>query len=180
MPSTEADAGGSVDSSQCAKADGSSPKVQQFAVAPPQCLVNGKTYKATIVTTQGTLHVLLRADIAPNTVNSFVNLARYHYFDNTTCHRAIKNFVVQCGDPTATGGGGPGYEFDDELDKIEPSPRSSSTAAPAAPGWCSGARCCTSRACAASRTPTSGACSRTCATRWPSCCRAPRPVRSRR
>ncbi len=109
-----------VDTSQCAKADGSSPKVQEFTTEPPICLVNGKTYKATIVTTQGTLHVLLRADIAPNTVNSFVNLARYHYFDNTTCHRAIKNFVVQCGDPTATGGGGPGYEFDDELGKIEP------------------------------------------------------------
>jgi len=44
---------------------------------------------------------------------------RYHYFDATTCHRAIQNFVVQCGDPTATGRGGPGYEFDDELANIE-------------------------------------------------------------
>ena len=86
----------------------------------PICLVDGKSYKATIETTAGTVHVNLRPDIAPNTVNSFVNLARFHYFDDTTCHRAIRNFVVQCGDPTATGQGGPGYEFDDELGKIEP------------------------------------------------------------
>jgi cyclophilin family peptidyl-prolyl cis-trans isomerase len=48
-------------------------------------------------------------------VNNFVVLARYKYFDNTSCHRAIPNFVVQCGDPTATGNGGPGYQFADEL-----------------------------------------------------------------
>ncbi|HRB05511.1 MAG TPA: peptidylprolyl isomerase, partial [Ilumatobacteraceae bacterium] len=75
----------------------------------------GKAYAAVLETNHGTLHIALRADIAPKTVNSFVNLARYHYFDGTTCHRAIQNFVVQCGDPTATGGGGPGYEFQDEL-----------------------------------------------------------------
>ena len=75
----------------------------------------GKGYTAVIETNHGTLHATLRADIAPMTVNSFVNLARYHYFDGTTCHRAIQNFVVQCGDPTATGQGGPGYEFQDEL-----------------------------------------------------------------
>jgi len=113
-------AAGTSTGGECAKADGSSPKTQQFTQGPPECLVKGKTYKATIVTTQGTLHVLLRADIAPNTVNSFVNLARFHYFDNTTCHRAIKGFVVQCGDPTATGSGGPGYTFANELDHIEP------------------------------------------------------------
>ena len=79
------------------------------------CLQEGTAYTATIETTQGTLRVALRPDIAPHTVNSFVNLARYHYFDGTTCHRAIKGFVVQCGDPTATGTGGPGYEFADEL-----------------------------------------------------------------
>ena len=104
----------------CAAADGSSPKTQTFTEGPPICLQDGKTYTAIIETTQGTLHVLLRGDIAPNTVNSFVNLARFHYFDDTTCHRAIQGFVVQCGDPTATGTGGPGYEFDDELAEIEP------------------------------------------------------------
>ena len=104
----------------CAKADGSSPKTQTFSALPPTCIEDGTTYTATIETTKGTLHVTLRNDIAPVTVNSFVNLARFHYFDGTTCHRAIQGFVVQCGDPTATGTGGPGYDIPDEFDKIEP------------------------------------------------------------
>jgi cyclophilin family peptidyl-prolyl cis-trans isomerase len=104
----------------CAAADGSSPKTTAFTEAPPMCIDESKTYTAAIETTSGTVHVTLRDDIAPNTVNSFVNLARYHYFDGTTCHRAIRGFVVQCGDPTASGSGGPGYEFEDELGKIEP------------------------------------------------------------
>ena len=103
----------------CAPADGSAEQQQQFDAAPPMCLVDGKQYVATIETSLGTLHVTLRPEIAPITVNSFVNLSRYHYFDGTTCHRAIQNFVVQCGDPTATGTGGPGYEFVDELDKFD-------------------------------------------------------------
>ncbi len=109
-----------VGGAECAKADGSSPKTQQFTAIPPTCIEDGKTYTAVIETNQGTLHVTLRNDIAPVTVNSFVNLARFHYFDGTTCHRAIQGFVVQCGDPTATGTGGPGYEIPDEFDKIEP------------------------------------------------------------
>jgi len=104
----------------CAPADGSGAKTQTFANAPQKCLVDGKNYTVTLTTDQGTLHIAMRPDIAPVTVNSFVNLARYHYFDGTTCHRAIVGFVVQCGDPTATGTGGPGYEFIDELTKIEP------------------------------------------------------------
>ncbi len=115
-PSTADQAG----AGECAPADGSAAQQRTFDEPPQLCLKEGKTYKATIETTQGTLDVLLRADIAPNTVNSFVNLARFHYFDDTTCHRAIQGFVVQCGDPTATGTGGPGYEFDDELGAIEP------------------------------------------------------------
>jgi len=105
---------------ECAPADGSAAKKQAFTDAPQQCLVDGKSYTVTLTTDQGTLHIEMRPDIAPITVNSFVNLARFHYFDGTTCHRAIAAFVVQCGDPTATGTGGPGYEFIDELTKIEP------------------------------------------------------------
>lgn len=103
----------------CAAADGSSPHQDTFAEYPPMCLVDGKEYRATIETNHGTLHVGLHAGITPLAVNSFVNLARFHYFDGTTCHRAVQNFVVQCGDPTGTGGGGPGYEFADELDDME-------------------------------------------------------------
>lgn len=112
--------GSTAGTTPCAPADGSAKKQQIFTAGPPMCLQNGKGYVATITTNHGVLHVTLRPDIAPITVNSFVNLARYHYFDGTTCHRAIKNFVVQCGDPTATGTGGPGYSFKDELTKIEP------------------------------------------------------------
>jgi cyclophilin family peptidyl-prolyl cis-trans isomerase len=70
---------------------------------------------ATITTNHGTIHATLDQTIAPQTVNSFVYLARNHYFDDTPCHRAIPGFVVQCGDPTGTGSGGPGYETPVEI-----------------------------------------------------------------
>ncbi len=120
VSTTAATANGGGAAAGCAKDDGSSPKTTKFAAYPPMCIKDGVAYTAVVETTQGTLHIKLRNDIAPKTVNSFVNLARFHYFDATTCHRAIKGFVVQCGDPTATGTGGPGYEFEDELSKIEP------------------------------------------------------------
>jgi cyclophilin family peptidyl-prolyl cis-trans isomerase len=59
--------------------------------------------------------VQLLPERAPGAVNNFVSLARWKYFDGTKCHRVIEDFVVQCGDPTATGSGGPGYSFADEL-----------------------------------------------------------------
>lgn len=99
----------------CPEADGSSPRTITFEQAPPTCIDPTKTYQASIVTNKGTLVVDLDAKAAPETVNNFVVLARYHYFDNTECHRIIPQFVVQCGDPTATGTGGPGYSFADEL-----------------------------------------------------------------
>ena len=99
----------------CPEADGSSPRTITFAKAPPTCIDPTKTYQANIITNKGNLVVELDAAAAPATVNNFVVLARYHYFDNTECHRIIPQFVVQCGDPTATGTGGPGYAFDDEL-----------------------------------------------------------------
>ena len=69
---------------------------------------------------KGALHTTLDGYTDPTqTVNNFVYLARYHYFDGITCHRIIPGFVVQCGDPTATGTGGPGYEFADELAKFD-------------------------------------------------------------
>jgi peptidyl-prolyl cis-trans isomerase B (cyclophilin B) len=99
----------------CPQADGSSPHTTKFAKEPPMCIDATKTYSATIDTNKGTFKVALDAKAAPKTVNSFVTLARYHFFDGVSCHRIIKDFVVQCGDPTGTGGGGPGYTFADEL-----------------------------------------------------------------
>jgi peptidyl-prolyl cis-trans isomerase B (cyclophilin B) len=99
----------------CPAADGSSPRTITFAQVPPSCIDATKTYSAEVTTNKGAYTIELDAGAAPLTVNNFVVLARYHYFDNTICHRAIPQFAVQCGDPTGTGGGGPGYSFADEL-----------------------------------------------------------------
>ena len=79
--------------------------------------------EVTIATDRGDVKVSLDADKAPCTVNSFLSLAKQGYFENTKCHRLTAEgiFVLQCGDPTATGSGGPGYAFDDEL--VEQDPR---------------------------------------------------------
>ena len=74
-----------------------------------------KRYTATMVTSKGSMTIALDPQVAPRTVNSFVFLARYHYFDGIVFHRVIPGFVLQGGDPTGTGTGGPGYKFADEL-----------------------------------------------------------------
>jgi cyclophilin family peptidyl-prolyl cis-trans isomerase len=74
-----------------------------------------KRYTATMVTSHGTMVIALDPLAAPKTVNSFVFLARYHYYDGVIFHRIIPGFVLQGGDPTGTGTGGPGYKFADEL-----------------------------------------------------------------
>ena len=88
---------------------------RSFDAAPPMCLEEGAAYTATVFTSAGTITIDLDQSAAPTTVNSFVFIARNNYFDDTVCHRIIQEFVVQCGDPTATGTGGPGYSFPDEL-----------------------------------------------------------------
>jgi len=103
------------DPSECPATDGSESKQQEFDEYPPFCIDITKTYTAEVVTTFGNFTIALEPERAPLTVNSFVTLARFHYFDDTECHRAIPGFVVQCGDPTATGTGGPGFQFADEL-----------------------------------------------------------------
>ena len=100
---------------ECPPADGSSEQVREFSAAQPMCIDAASTYTAEIVTSEGTLTAELFADRAPQTVNNFVTLARYHYFDGISCHRIIPGFMAQCGDPTGTGSGGPGYTFADEL-----------------------------------------------------------------
>jgi len=99
----------------CPAADGSSERVDNFPAAPEMCIDTTKTYTATVETPQGELVISLDAAKAPLAVNSFVYLARYHYFDGVSCHRVIIDFVAQCGDPTGSGNGGPGYAFADEL-----------------------------------------------------------------
>ena len=97
--------------------DGSSPKRQRFDAPPPMVIDPDKRYTATMVTSKGTLAIELDPVAAPKTVNNFVFLARYHYFDGIVFHRIIPGFVIQGGDPEGTGRGGPGYRFADELPK---------------------------------------------------------------
>jgi cyclophilin family peptidyl-prolyl cis-trans isomerase len=101
----------------CPAVDGSSPKQQEFDGPPPMCIDANKRYTASMVTSKGTLTIALDPLAAPQTVNNFVFLARYHYFDGIVFHRIIPGFVLQGGDPTGTGRGGPGYRFADELPK---------------------------------------------------------------
>jgi cyclophilin family peptidyl-prolyl cis-trans isomerase len=99
----------------CPSPDGSAEQQQAFDAQPPMCLDPTLAYSALVTTNKGEITIDLDQDKAPVTVNNFVFLARNQYFDATTCHRIIPGFVVQCGDPTATGGGDPGYKFADEL-----------------------------------------------------------------
>ena len=83
---------------------------------PPSMTIDlNKQYTATISTNVGDMKAQLFAKDAPNTVNNFVFLAREGFYDGTPFHRIISNFMVQTGDPTGTGRGGPGYRFNDEL-----------------------------------------------------------------
>jgi cyclophilin family peptidyl-prolyl cis-trans isomerase len=97
------------------EADGSSPKQQKFDEYPPMVIDPAKRYTATMATSHGTMVIALDPLAAPKTVNSFVFLARYHYYDGVIFHRIIPGFVLQGGDPTGTGSGGPGYKYADEL-----------------------------------------------------------------
>jgi len=83
--------------------------------APPQLTIDpAHTYSATIDTSAGVMTAELFAAEAPKTVNNFVFLARDGYYDGVIFHRVIPGFMIQGGDPTGTGRGGPGYRFDDE------------------------------------------------------------------
>jgi peptidyl-prolyl cis-trans isomerase B (cyclophilin B) len=74
-----------------------------------------KKYTATFETSRGSIVCELFAKDAPKTVNNFVFLAREKFYDGTVFHRVIADFMIQGGDPTGTGRGGPGYKFEDEL-----------------------------------------------------------------
>ncbi len=86
----------------------------RYKSAPEITIDPKKSYGAVIETTAGSIKVELFADEAPNTVNNFVFLAREKYYNNVIFHRVIPGFMIQGGDPTGTGTGGPGYRFDDE------------------------------------------------------------------
>ena len=85
-----------------------------YQTQPDMQIDADKTYRATIATPRGTVTLDLHPEHAPKTVNNFVTLARDGFYDGLVFHRVIPNFMVQGGDPTGTGMGGPGYKFEDE------------------------------------------------------------------
>jgi peptidyl-prolyl cis-trans isomerase B (cyclophilin B) len=88
---------------------------KQYPAPPPFAIDPAKNYTATFETSRGSIVIDLFPKEAPKTVNNFVFLAREGFYDGTVFHRVIDNFMVQGGDPTASGRGGPGYKFEDEL-----------------------------------------------------------------
>ena len=87
----------------------------QYSQPPPMTIDPGNQYTATMNTSAGPLVIELFPKEAPNTVNNLVFLAREGFYDGVPFHRVIKNFMIQGGDPTGTGTGGPGYSFADEF-----------------------------------------------------------------
>ncbi|MBJ7595441.1 MAG: peptidylprolyl isomerase [Candidatus Dormibacteraeota bacterium] len=85
-----------------------------YSAAPPTQIDASKLYKVTITTAKGAIVLCLQPTLAPATVNSFVVLARNHFYDGLKFHRVVAGFVVQGGDPQGTGSGGPGFQFTDE------------------------------------------------------------------
>ena len=88
---------------------------QQWQQPPAMQIDAQKTYKASIETKRGTIELDLYAKYAPKTVNNFVFLVKQGFYDGVLFHRVISDFMVQGGDPTGTGRGGPGYKFEDEF-----------------------------------------------------------------
>jgi cyclophilin family peptidyl-prolyl cis-trans isomerase len=86
----------------------------QYTQQPAMRIYPEKSYTGVLQTNKGTIEVELFPEDAPVTVNNFVCLAEDGYYDNTPFHRIVKGFVIQGGDPTGTGSGGPGYKFADE------------------------------------------------------------------
>jgi len=85
--------------------------------SPPEMQIDSqKTYRTKIETSRGDIELELYAEYAPETVNNFVFLAKEGFYDGVIFHRVINDFMIQGGDPTGTGRGGPGYKFEDEFE----------------------------------------------------------------
>ena len=88
---------------------------KQWGSLPETQIDPKKVYRVTIETNRGIIELELSPHHAPKTVNNFVFLVREGFYDGVIFHRVISDFVIQGGDPTGTGRGGPGYQFEDEL-----------------------------------------------------------------
>ncbi|MEV7873304.1 peptidylprolyl isomerase [Microbacterium sp. NPDC089188] len=138
--SDEADPASSASAASAGSAECSYPASGQPAVdvTPPAAGTDRPAgdVEAVLKTSAGDIPLTLAGERTPCTVESFVSLAQQQYFSNTECHRLTTSgiFVLQCGDPTGTGRGGPGYRFADELDGAEKYPAGTVAMANAGPG----------------------------------------------
>jgi len=107
------DSGGEASARGCKKVEAPPPKKGGFK-APQQTVKRGETLTAAVKTSCGTFEIALDGKRAPKTVNSFVFLAEEGFYDDLTFHRIVPEFVVQGGDPTGSGNGGPGYSVDEK------------------------------------------------------------------
>jgi peptidyl-prolyl cis-trans isomerase B (cyclophilin B) len=89
---------------------------KQYSAPPAMQVETNRTYQVTISTNRGDIELTLYPEYAPKTVNNFIFLAREGFYDGVSFHRVISDFMIQGGDPTGTGRGGPGYRFEDEFD----------------------------------------------------------------
>ena len=112
QPTTTADSGAMASTPQVQVSGGRS--VKQWSVPPTQVVESSAPYTAVINTSAGSITVELLTQEAPRTVNNFVFLARQGFYDNVIFHRVVAGFMIQGGDPSGTGSGGPGYKFADE------------------------------------------------------------------
>ncbi len=128
--------GGGDDDGDASSADATCEYVQDGEAAKEAKLppTEPRSVESMVVrTNRGDITLTFTPETAPCTVNSFVSLAEQGYFDGTKCHRLVPGFVLQCGDPSATGMGGPGYRFDDELSGDETYPTGTLAMANAGP-----------------------------------------------
>jgi peptidyl-prolyl cis-trans isomerase B (cyclophilin B) len=88
---------------------------KQWTTPPAMQIDPKKSYSAKVETKKGDIEIELYPQYAPKTVNNFVFLSREGFYDDVVFHRVISDFMVQGGDPTGTGSGGPGYRFEDEF-----------------------------------------------------------------
>lgn len=88
---------------------------KQWGTSPEMTVDEGKVYQVKLETSRGDIQLELYPEHAPKTVNNFIFLIGESFYDGVKFHRVIDNFMVQGGDPTGTGSGGPGYRFEDEL-----------------------------------------------------------------
>jgi cyclophilin family peptidyl-prolyl cis-trans isomerase len=105
----------------CPEIDGSSARTTTFAEPPPMCIDPDLQYRAIIHTSEGDLRYLLHDDTSPQTVNNFVVLSRYHYYDGLPFYRIVPRMMLLTGDATGDpeiGEGGPGYTIDDEIPEV--------------------------------------------------------------